>query len=104
MGFDGDAPLPLQLHAIQDLIHHFPLFKHPSGLQNAVRQGRFTVVNMRDNAKIANFRKPIIGQGCPSIAPWAQVHALYDTEFLAEMQRERTKSPLIDKERGTAEP
>ena len=55
LALDGNAALALQLHAVQNLIHHFPLLKYAGFFQNAVGQGGLAVVDMRDNAKIADF-------------------------------------------------
>ena len=55
-GLDGDAPLPFQLHIIQQLGLHLPLLHRPAQLDHAVGQCGFPVVDMGDNGKIANFR------------------------------------------------
>ena len=54
LGLDGDAPLPLQLHAVQHLVGHVPLLHHARALQDAVRQGGFAVVDVGNDAKIAD--------------------------------------------------
>ena len=53
-GFDGDAPFPLQIHIIQDLVFHLPLFHRAAQFNNAVRQRTLAVVNMGDDGKIPN--------------------------------------------------
>ena len=51
---DGDPPLPLDVHAIEHLLAHLLGSNGPGGLEEAVRERGLPVVNMRDNAKIAN--------------------------------------------------
>ena len=53
-GLDGDAPLPLQVHIVQQLICHLPLGYRAAGLQQPVRQRRLAVVDVGDNGKITN--------------------------------------------------
>ncbi len=60
LGFDGDAPLPFQLHGVQNLLGHLPLFKHARLFQDAVRQSGLAVVNMGNNAKISNVVQTVI--------------------------------------------
>ena len=55
MRFDGDAPFPFQIHRVQDLVGHFALCQCSGPFQKAVGQGRFAVVDMRDDGKIANM-------------------------------------------------
>ena len=54
-GLDGDAPLPLQVHVVQQLVFHLPQGDGLGLLQDAVGQGGFSVVDVGHNAKIANF-------------------------------------------------
>ena len=54
-GLDGDAPLPLQVHAVQQLILHLPLGHRVAQLQQPVGQGGLSVVNVGNDGKIANF-------------------------------------------------
>ncbi len=53
MAFDGNTPLPLQIHIIQ----HLPFcdLDRMSLLQKAVSQRRLTMVNMSDDAKVSDF-------------------------------------------------
>ena len=53
-GLDGDAPLPLQVHVVQNLVFHLPLRHGVAQLQQPVRQRGFTVVDVGDDGKIAN--------------------------------------------------
>ncbi len=53
--FDGDAALTLQIHGIQDLGFHFTVRKTTANLDETVGQGGFTVVDVRDDGKIADM-------------------------------------------------
>ena len=55
--FDGNTPLALEVHAIEHLILHLKFAQRLRLLEQAVGQGRFSVVNMRDNGKISNILK-----------------------------------------------
>ena len=58
--FDGDATLLLDIHAIEEAVTHL-LFRYDAAeLQNAVRHRRFAVIDMRDDAEIADQR--LIGE------------------------------------------
>ncbi len=52
---DRDAALALQFHIIQQLRLHFTLVHSLRAFQNAVCQSGFAVVDMRDDAEIANI-------------------------------------------------
>ena len=54
-GLDGDAPLPLQVHVVQQLALHLPLGDGAAGLQQPVRQGGLAVVDVGDDGKIPDF-------------------------------------------------
>src|SRR5271157_2886252 len=54
MGLDGDAALALQVHGVQHLLHHFALRKRAGDLQQAVRQRRLAVVDVRNDREIAD--------------------------------------------------
>jgi len=54
LGFDGDAPFPLDIHGIEHLGFHFPVRQPAAALDEPVGQGGFTVVDVGDNGKIAN--------------------------------------------------
>ena len=56
--FDGDAALALEFHRIQHLIHHLALLENAGALQQAVGQRALAVVDVRDNAEIANMIHP----------------------------------------------
>ncbi len=53
-GLDGDAALPLNVHVVEDLILHRPLVHALGQFQNAVGQGGLAVVDVRDDAEIAD--------------------------------------------------
>ena len=55
LALDGDAALTLQLHGIQDLFDHLALFVYACLLQQAVRQRGFTVIDVRNDAEIADL-------------------------------------------------
>ena len=52
LGFDRNAPLPLQIHIVKHLILHLPAGKKPGLLNDPVRQSGFAVVDMCDNTKV----------------------------------------------------
>ena len=54
-GLDGDAPLPLQVHVVQQLALHLPLLHRAAQLDEPVRQGGFSMVDMCDDTEIADF-------------------------------------------------
>ena len=53
-GLDGDAPLALQVHVVQQLVFHLPLRHGVAFLQQAVRQRGFAVVNVSDDGEITD--------------------------------------------------
>ena len=65
-GFDGDAPLPLQLHGVQQLFGPGPLIDGVTLFQQPVGQGGLAVVNVGDNGKIADVLQ-ICHMGCTSL-------------------------------------
>ena len=54
-GFDGDAPLPLQIHIVQKLALHLALLHRPAQLNEPVGQGGFSVVDVGNDAEISDF-------------------------------------------------
>ena len=54
-GLDGDAPLPLQVHVVQNLVLHLPLRHGVAQLQQPVRQRGLAMVDVGDDGKIANM-------------------------------------------------
>ena len=55
-GFDGDAPLSLDVHGIEELGLHIPLGHSIGELHHSIRQGGFAVIDVSDDAKVANMR------------------------------------------------
>ena len=53
VGFDGDAAFALQVHGVEDLSLHLARGERSGKLEQAVRQRGFTVVDMRDDGKVA---------------------------------------------------
>ena len=56
-GLDGDAPLPLQLHGVQQLLRPLPLVDGVALLHEPVCQGGLAVVNVGNDGKITNMGK-----------------------------------------------
>ena len=54
MRLNGNAPLPLQVHIIENLLLHIPLLHRTGQLQQSVRQSGLAVVNVGNDGKIAN--------------------------------------------------
>jgi hypothetical protein len=52
LALDGNAPFPLNIHIVKNLILKIPLVHNTGLLDKPVGQGGFTVVNMGDDAKI----------------------------------------------------
>ena len=53
MRFDRNPALPFQIHRIKELILLFSLLDRAGALKQPVRQGRFAVIDMRDDAEVA---------------------------------------------------
>ena len=54
LAFDGDAPLPLDIHAVQELVVELAVGNHAAELDKAVGQGGFSVINMGNDTEISN--------------------------------------------------
>ena len=54
LGLDGDAALTLDVHRIQNLGFHFAGLQAPATLDQAVGQGRFAVIDVRNDGKVAD--------------------------------------------------
>ncbi len=54
LGFDGDAALFLQIHGIEHLRGHFALAERAGQLQQAIGKRRLAMVDMRDDAEVAD--------------------------------------------------
>jgi hypothetical protein len=55
LGLDGDAPLALQVHAVEHLLTHIPVGHGVGHLQDAVGQGGLPVVDVGDDAEVADM-------------------------------------------------
>ena len=53
MRFDRDSALPFQVHRIEQLILLFALVDRARALKQPIRQRRFAVIDVRDDAEIA---------------------------------------------------
>ncbi len=51
---DGDTALPLQIHRIQELLAHQSFLHRPGGFDQPVGQRTLAVVDVSDDAEIAN--------------------------------------------------
>ncbi len=55
VALDGDALLPLQVHVVQHLVFHLAVAQRARKFQQTVCQGTFPMVDMGDNAKVADI-------------------------------------------------
>ena len=53
-GLDGDAAFPLDVHVVEDLVLHRPLVHALGQFEDAVGEGGFAVVDVRDDAEVAD--------------------------------------------------
>ena len=63
VGLDGDAPLALDIHAVEELLLHIPGGHGAGELDQPVSQGGFAVVDMRHDGEIADAGE--VGHGRP---------------------------------------
>jgi hypothetical protein len=54
LGLDCNAPLPLYIHIVKDLVLHLPAGKQSCLFYDPVRQRGLSMINMRDDAEIAD--------------------------------------------------
>ena len=64
---DGDAALALQVHVVEDLVGHLAVGERAGGLDQAVGQGGFPVVDMRDDREVADVVERGVGHVRPSV-------------------------------------
>ena len=57
LGLDGDAALALDLHPVQVLGAHLPRVDHLGQLQHAVGKGRLAMIDVGDDAEVADDRR-----------------------------------------------
>ena len=55
IGLDGNPALALQIHSIEHLRFHFALAQGAGELDQSVSEGRFAMVDVRDNGKVADL-------------------------------------------------
>ena len=55
---DRDAALALEVHGVEHLLAHLALGDRARDLEQAVGQRRLAVIDVRDDAEIANVRSP----------------------------------------------
>ena len=58
LGFDGDPALPLEVHRIEVLRPHVARVDRPGELEDAVGEGRLPVIDMGDDAEVAEPLEP----------------------------------------------
>ena len=49
---DGNAALPLQIHGVEHLFHHFALRQRPRGFEEPVGKRALAVIDMRNDREI----------------------------------------------------
>ena len=54
VAFDGNSPLPFEVHIVQCLVLHLALSNGSSGLEQAIGQGAFPVVDVGNDAEISD--------------------------------------------------
>ncbi len=64
LSLDGDPPLALQVHGIEHLLRHFALAQAAAHLDEAIGDGRFPMIDVRDNGEVSDVAE--IGHGGPS--------------------------------------
>ena len=60
---DGDAPLALELHVVEDLVGHLAVGQGAGRLDQPVGQGGFPVVDMGDDREVADVVERRVGHG-----------------------------------------
>ena len=68
MRLDRDAALAFQVHRIQHLLAHLAFLHRARRLQQAIRQRRLAVVDVRDDAEIPNVTNVHEGRTLPAFA------------------------------------
>ena len=54
LGLDGNAPLALDIEAIENLFFHFTITHATAELDKAIRQGGLAMIDVSDDGKISN--------------------------------------------------
>ena len=79
--FDGDAAFLLDVHAVEESVTHLTFRYDAAELQNTVRHRRLSMVDMRDDAEIANQR--LIGEtGLVMLLAHANLLLKYSTQTI----------------------
>ena len=55
VGLDGDPALALEVHRVERLLHHLALLERAGQFEHAVGQGGLAVVDVRDDAEVADL-------------------------------------------------
>ena len=53
LALDRDAPLPLDVHVVEDLVTELPVIYQADVLDQSVRQGGFSVIDVSDDAEVS---------------------------------------------------
>ena len=69
MRFDRNPAFSLQVHRIEELILSIALLDRAGALEQSIRQRRFAVIDVRDDAEIAGklnspWKWALCGRGC----------------------------------------
>ncbi len=54
LGLDGNPPFAFDIHGIENLIFHFSFRQTATHLDEAIRKGRFPMVNVGNNGEISD--------------------------------------------------
>ena len=55
LALDRDAAFPFDIHAVQNLVFEIAVRDDIGNLDQSIRKGRFTMIDMGDDAEIANM-------------------------------------------------
>src|SRR4029078_9980395 len=82
MRFDRDPALPLQVHRVKKLVLLIPLVDRAGPLEQSVRQRRFAVIDVRDDAEVAG---KLNSHGSGHYASASARGQLVDSDVLAKI-------------------
>ena len=81
--FYGNAPFPFQLHVVQELFLHLPLGNQAGLFNDPVRQSRFSMVDVGNNAEIPNvfliFAHRFLSLFCKFLSILLETHSEFKT-------------------------
>ena len=63
LGLDGDAALALDVHVVEHLLRHLAVAQRAGELDQPVGEGRFAVVDMRNDREVADIVDRVGGHG-----------------------------------------